>query len=198
MSGMRPKIQMELAFPAEILGEAQGAAGEGPNHLRRTWIPNAPLASCACSQGQHANVSHRTAVYVTRMHGGVGGGEPQGSPLSRSASGHEDFAPATPRFLFTPDLRRNRPGHPSHQKNESTPLFSLALRSSRTRPHRRNPCHRPPGGPDNSEVVRATRRGCAPQTDRHLNLYWNSGFSLRIARHYLAGLISLMLASSPS
>ncbi len=33
MSGMRPKIQMELAFPAEILGEAQGAARGGTEPL---------------------------------------------------------------------------------------------------------------------------------------------------------------------
>ena len=33
MSGMRPKIQMELAFPAEILGEAQGAAWGGTEPL---------------------------------------------------------------------------------------------------------------------------------------------------------------------
>ena len=33
----------------------------------------------------------RTAVYVTRTHGGVGGGAPRGAPLSRLWSGIQNF-----------------------------------------------------------------------------------------------------------
>ena len=50
------------------------------DNLRRALRP---VRRSRAWQGDWKHLIHRTAVYVTRMYGGVGGGEPRGSSLSR-------------------------------------------------------------------------------------------------------------------
>ena len=79
MSSKRQKIQsqqvlMLLAFAQESRSESPMARDEG------TVLP----AADPCTESPTRSLTSRTAVVRTRMPGGVGGREPQGSPLSRS------------------------------------------------------------------------------------------------------------------
>ena len=84
MSGMRQKIQYSLALELATRVKLRLAAAKGPNHSRRSQHPKArPWHRL------HVGVQaepRRTAGYVTRMPGGVGGVAPRGVPLSRSIS----------------------------------------------------------------------------------------------------------------
>jgi hypothetical protein len=62
----------------EVLGFAPGIWDE---LAAGTPGPNAPVGVMA-----HPDCIHRTAVFVTRTYGGVGGGRPRGPSLSRLAA----------------------------------------------------------------------------------------------------------------
>ena len=76
MVAKRQKSQMELAFDPGSRGEAPRAGDEG---TEATMTKSRTESSASMTR-----FTVRTAVYVTRTHGGVGGGAPRGAPLSRS------------------------------------------------------------------------------------------------------------------
>ena len=76
MVAKRQKSQMELAFDPGSRGEAPRTGDEG---TEATMAKSRTESSASMTRS-----TVRTAVYVTRMHGGVGGGAPRGAPLSRS------------------------------------------------------------------------------------------------------------------
>ena len=73
VSEKRQKNQLLLAFPEEDEGEALLDSGEGTDALAAMRESHDPV------------ITSRTAAVRTRTPGGVGGGKPQGSPLSRFA-----------------------------------------------------------------------------------------------------------------
>ena len=75
MVAKRQKSQMELAFDPGSRGEAPRAGDEG---TEATMTKSRTESSASMTR-----FTVRTAVYVTRTHGGVGGGAPRGAPLSR-------------------------------------------------------------------------------------------------------------------
>jgi hypothetical protein len=77
--GKRQKRPAELAFPEESRGEAPMATEEGPNHRRRSVYPRA--------RRRQSTLNQPNRRVRTRTHGGVGGVEPRGSPLSRFRGG---------------------------------------------------------------------------------------------------------------
>ena len=83
MVAKRRKIQMELAFDPGSRGETPRAGDEG---TEATMTKSRTESSASMTR-----FTVRTAVYVTRTHGGVGGGAPRGAPLSRLWSGIQNF-----------------------------------------------------------------------------------------------------------
>ena len=75
MVAKRQKSQMELAFDPGSRGETPRAGDEG---TEATMTKSRTESSASMTR-----FTVRTAVYVTRTHGGVGGGAPRGAPLSR-------------------------------------------------------------------------------------------------------------------
>ena len=75
MRTKRQNIQLELALEPEAKGEARSAGAQGTEARMARAGPERPAAD-------RLNPSNRRVR--TRMHGGVGGVEPRGSPLSRS------------------------------------------------------------------------------------------------------------------
>ena len=98
MVAKRRKIQMELAFDPGSRGEAPRTGDEG---TEATMAKSRTESSASMTRS-----TVRTAVYVTRTHGGVGGGAPRGALLSRLWDGQMradsflhrslDSAPAAP------------------------------------------------------------------------------------------------------
>ena len=85
MRTMRQKIQLELALAPVAKGEARDAGAEG-TEVRVARVDSERPAAQARARSSFArldriNPSNRRVR--TRTHGGVGGAEPQGSPLSR-------------------------------------------------------------------------------------------------------------------
>ena len=72
-----------LAFGAAGMGEARTALLKGPKPARRS-PPSEPLA---WTQQKSFALNPANRRIRTRMYGGVGGEEPQGSPLSRLPDG---------------------------------------------------------------------------------------------------------------
>ena len=89
MRTMRQKIQMELALAPVAKGEARDAGAEGTEVRVARVDPERPAAQARARSSfarlDRINPSNRRVR--TRTHGGVGGAEPQGSPLSRFLSG---------------------------------------------------------------------------------------------------------------
>ncbi len=85
MRTMRQKIQMELALAPVAKGEARDAGAEGTEVRVARVDPERPAAQARARSSfarlDRINPSNRRVR--TRTHGGVGGVEPQGSPLSR-------------------------------------------------------------------------------------------------------------------
>ena len=92
MRTMRQKIQMELALAPVAKGEARDAGAEGTEVRVARVDPERPAAQARARSSfarlDRINPSNRRVR--TRTHGGVGGAEPQGSPLSRSCSRQSD------------------------------------------------------------------------------------------------------------
>src|SRR3979411_2251268 len=84
-SDKRLNIQLRLDFSSAPTGEARQAGGEEIESLSVTNEPERPADQRQSCQRNFSNRRLRT-----RTHGGVGGAEPRGSPLSRSLaqSGH--------------------------------------------------------------------------------------------------------------
>ncbi len=81
MVAERQKSQMELAFDPGSRGEPPRAGDEG---TEATMTKSRTESSASMTR-----FTVRTAVYVTRTHGGVGGGAPRGAPLSRLWGSHK-------------------------------------------------------------------------------------------------------------
>ena len=79
MVAKRQKSQMELAFDPGSRGETPRTGDEG---TEATMTKSRTESSASMTR-----FTVRTAVYVTRTHGGVGGGAPRGAPLSRCVPG---------------------------------------------------------------------------------------------------------------
>ena len=85
MRTKRQNIQLELALEPEAKGEARSAGGRG-TEARMAFADSERRrlgGLCPMPSGR-LNPSNRRVR--TRMHGGVGGVEPRGSPLSRLIS----------------------------------------------------------------------------------------------------------------
>src|SRR5467141_2737961 len=78
-SDKRLNIQLRLDFSSAPTGEARQAGGEDIESLSVTNEPERPADTRQSCQRNFSNRRVRT-----RTHGGVGGAEPRGSPLSRS------------------------------------------------------------------------------------------------------------------
>src|SRR3981081_2044210 len=78
-SDKRLNIQLRLDFSSAPTGEARQAGGEEIESLSVTNEPERPADTRQSCQRNFSNRRVRT-----RTHGGVGGAEPRGSPLSRS------------------------------------------------------------------------------------------------------------------
>ena len=76
---MRQNNQLELALSVRATGEAPSTGTQGTEARATVADLESPAAEACCS-------IHRTAVYVIRMYGGVGGAGSRDSPLSRSGS----------------------------------------------------------------------------------------------------------------
>ena len=74
MVAKRQKSQMELAFDPGSRGEAPRTGDEGTE---------VTMAKSRTESSASTRSTVRTAVYVTRTHGGVGGGASRGALLSR-------------------------------------------------------------------------------------------------------------------
>jgi hypothetical protein len=84
MSGMRQKIQYSLALEPAHQGETPVGGCQGTEPVVAKPAPQSP-ALAPLHVGVPAQ-PRRTAGYVTRMPGGVGGAAPRGAPLSRSSA----------------------------------------------------------------------------------------------------------------
>src|SRR5882757_74295 len=80
-SDKRLNIQLRLDFSSAPTGEARQAGGEDIESLSVTNEPERPADTRQSCQRNFSNRRVRT-----RTHGGVGGAEPRGSPLSRSVA----------------------------------------------------------------------------------------------------------------
>src|SRR5712672_265927 len=78
-SDKRLNSQLRLDFSSAPTGEARQAGGEDIESLSVTNEPERPADTRQSCQRNFSNRRVRT-----RTHGGVGGAEPRGSPLSRS------------------------------------------------------------------------------------------------------------------
>jgi hypothetical protein len=101
-SDKRLNIQLRLDFSSAPTGEARQAGGEDIESLSVTNEPERPADTRQSCQRNFSNRRVRT-----RTHGGVGGAEPRGSPLSRSLAlnGHRELGECPlcavgQRFLF--------------------------------------------------------------------------------------------------
>src|SRR6266436_1845639 len=92
-SDKRLNIQLRLDFSSAPTGEARQAGGEDIESLSVTNEPERPADTRQSCQRNFSNRRVRT-----RTHGGVGGAEPRGSPLSRSLalSGHAATSDLSP------------------------------------------------------------------------------------------------------
>ena len=86
MVAKQRKIQMELAFDPGRRGETLRTGDEG---TEATMAKNRTESSASMTRS-----TVRTAVYVTRMHGGVGGGASRGALLSRLSVGRRQVRAA--------------------------------------------------------------------------------------------------------
>ena len=84
MTGMRQTIQCSLALTPAHQGEARVTGYQGAESVVAKPAPERPSLTEQVHVPDQAYPS-RTAGYVTRMPGGVGGVAPRGVPLSRSA-----------------------------------------------------------------------------------------------------------------
>ena|SRR6516162_3328289 len=84
MTGMRQTIQCSLALAPAHQGEARVTGYQGAEPVVAKPAPERPALTEQVHVPDQADPS-RTAGYVTRMPGGVGGVAPRGVPLSRSA-----------------------------------------------------------------------------------------------------------------
>src|SRR6516165_5549328 len=80
-SDKRLNIQLRLDFSSAPTGEARQAGGEDIESLSVVSEPERPANTF-----NRVSATSRTAVYGPRTHGGVGGAELRGSPLSRSVA----------------------------------------------------------------------------------------------------------------
>src|ERR1700716_19773 len=78
-SDKRLNIQLRLEFSSAPTGEARQGGGE---YIESLSVTNEPERPADTRQSCQRNFSNRRVR--TRTHGGVGGAEPRGSPLSRS------------------------------------------------------------------------------------------------------------------
>jgi len=89
MNGKRQNIQLVLAFGEADRGEAPKSLGEGTEPFTAKRMPESPaigekLMEEVCERHRSGfrnslsadSLTRRTAVYVTRMYGGVGGEGP--------------------------------------------------------------------------------------------------------------------------
>ena len=111
MRTMRQKIQLELALAPVAKGEARAAVAEG-TEVRVARVDSERPAAQARARSSFArldriNPSNRRVR--TRTHGGVGGAEPQGSPLSRLCT----------RSMARSAGRRNRRPNPERKSEQS-------------------------------------------------------------------------------
>ena len=83
MTGMRQTIQCSLALTPAHQGEARVTGYQGAEPVVAKPAPERPALTEHVHVPDQAYPS-RTAGYVTRMPGGVGGVAPRGVPLSRS------------------------------------------------------------------------------------------------------------------
>ena len=83
MTGMRQTIQCSLALTPAHQGEARVTGYQGAESVVAKPAPERPALTEQVHVPDQAYPS-RTAGYVTRMPGGVGGVAPRGVPLSRS------------------------------------------------------------------------------------------------------------------
>ena len=117
MRTRRQNIQLELALEPVAKGEARNPDTQGTEARTAHAEPERPAAACRLTP------SNRRVR--TRTHGGVGGEEPRGSPLSRLRYGPAgDSAPRlrlkatgmTERFLSGPSTRPEPPLFPREQR----------------------------------------------------------------------------------
>src|SRR6516225_2435609 len=85
MSGTRQTIQYSLALEPVHQGETPVSGYQGAEPVVAKPAPERPALTEQVHVPDQADPS-RTAGYVTRMPGGVGGVAPRGVPLSRSIS----------------------------------------------------------------------------------------------------------------
>jgi len=85
MTGMRQTIQCSLALTPAHQGEARVTGYQGAESVVAKPAPERPALTEQVHVPDQAYPS-RTAGYVTRMPGGVGGVAPRGVPLSRSST----------------------------------------------------------------------------------------------------------------
>ncbi len=76
MNSKHQKTQLLLAFPEEGRGEAPSPRGGGSELAMAERTTENPASTDTSARRS----TSRTAVYVTRMHGGVGGGNREVSP----------------------------------------------------------------------------------------------------------------------
>ena len=141
MRTKRQNIQLELALEPAAKGEARSAGAQGTEARTARAEPERP-----------ATPSNRRVR--PRTHGGVGGEEPRGSPLSRLRSGPSD------------DCRGRPCGKPLRASRKAGPQ-STACKCDACDPLR---CRGAPSTPSGRDHVHLPGRERRPRASRHQEL----------------------------
>ena len=128
MRTRRQNIQLELALEPAAKGEARSPDTQGTEARTARAEPERPAAGQRHPSPQPCRLTPSNRRVRTRTHGGVGGAEPQGSPLSRfalrpcrvtrrpSLRSESSYGPCGPPWTMTsrPSTRRFTPdAHPA-------------------------------------------------------------------------------------